>query len=63
VILTTTTAVALRSFRYPKIRGSELVPCAVVNQVGWFEMQVFRIPVFFENLFGVAEIPFYRFLS
>jgi hypothetical protein len=21
-----------------KIRGSELIPCAVVKQVGWFEM-------------------------
>ncbi len=33
VISTTTTAVALRSFRYPKIRGSELVTCAVVSRV------------------------------
>ena len=27
------------------IRRSELVPCAVVDRVGWFEMRVFRIPV------------------
>ena len=43
-------AVALCSFRYPKIRGSELVSCAVVDQVGWLEMWVFRIPVFFKSV-------------
>jgi hypothetical protein len=46
VILTTTTAVALCSFRYPKIRGSELVPCAVVDR----EMWVFWIPVFWKSV-------------
>jgi hypothetical protein len=55
-------AVALRSFRYPKIRGSKLVPWAVVDQVGWFEKLVLRIPDF-SNLLGVAETPFYRFLT
>jgi hypothetical protein len=50
MISTITTAVALRSFRYPKIRGSELVPCAVVGRVGWFKMQVFWIPVFWKSV-------------
>jgi hypothetical protein len=50
VISTTMTAVALCSFRYPKIRGSELVPCVVVDRVGWFEKWVFRIPVFLKSV-------------
>ena len=50
VISTTTTAVALHSFRYPKICGSELVPCAVVDRVGWFKKWVFQIPVFSKSV-------------
>ena len=50
MISATMTAVALRSFRYPKIRGSELVPCVVVDRVGWFEKWVFRIPVFLKSV-------------
>ena len=33
MISTTTTAVALCSFGYPKIRGSELVTCAIIDRV------------------------------
>ena len=50
ILTTTTTAVALCSFRYPKIRGSELVSCTVVDRVGWFKKWVFWTPVFLKSV-------------